>query len=239
MRQCVFCHGCHRSPRRKFTRQRWPIHETRACGADEPMSAVAFSGDGSLVAAAVPGSVALWDPAANSLVAVLAHPAAASSVAVSSLKFVPSTPYLVSTLQTSVSTLDSTATVTDKAIRKASGPPFAFWLADRGRGAATLTDIVAAFSSSSGPGVKLWNACLLQLQAEKGCFWAAGGREHRPTVAVRGGLEPHNSISLVVCSNACQLPGRGRQVRRLRCGPSSGACQAMGPWTATTCGPSC
>lgn len=61
------------------------------------MSAVAVSGDGSLVAAAMPGSVTLWDPAANSLVAVLAHPAAASSVAVSSLSFVPDTPYLVST----------------------------------------------------------------------------------------------------------------------------------------------
>ncbi len=65
------------------------------------MSAVAFSGDGSLVAAAMPGSVTLWDPAANSLVAVLAHPAAASSVAVSSLSFVAGTPYLVSTLLTS------------------------------------------------------------------------------------------------------------------------------------------
>ncbi|CAL5220765.1 g2829 [Coccomyxa viridis] len=62
---------------------------------DEPMSAVAFSGDGSLVAVAMPGSVTLWDPAANSLVAVLAHPPAASSVAVSSLSFVAETPYLV------------------------------------------------------------------------------------------------------------------------------------------------
>ncbi len=70
---------------------------THACAADEPMSAVAFSGDGSLVAVAMPGSVTLWDPAANSLVAVLAHPPAASSVAVSSLSFVAETPYLVST----------------------------------------------------------------------------------------------------------------------------------------------
>ena len=66
------------------------------------MSAVAFSGDGSLVAAAMPGSVTLWDRAINSLVAVLAHPAAASSVAVSSLSFVAGTPYLVSNLLTSL-----------------------------------------------------------------------------------------------------------------------------------------
>ena len=60
------------------------------------MSAVAFSGDGSLVAGAVPGGVTLWDPHANSLVAVLAHPAAAASVPMASLGFVPGTPYLVS-----------------------------------------------------------------------------------------------------------------------------------------------
>ena len=60
------------------------------------MSAVAFSGDGSLVAGAVPGSVTLWDPHANSLVAVLAQPAAAASVPMASLSFVPGTPYLVS-----------------------------------------------------------------------------------------------------------------------------------------------
>ena len=60
------------------------------------MSAVAFSGDGSLVAGAVLGSVTLWDPHANSLVAVLAHPAAAASVPMASLSFVPGTPYLVS-----------------------------------------------------------------------------------------------------------------------------------------------
>ena len=59
------------------------------------MSAVAFSGDGSLVAGAVPGSVTLWDPHTNSLVAVLAHPAAAASVHMASLSFVPGTPYLV------------------------------------------------------------------------------------------------------------------------------------------------
>jgi len=62
------------------------------------MSAVAFSGDGSLVAAAVKGSVTLWNPAVNSLVLVLAHPAAAASTAVSSLSFIAGTPYLVSQL---------------------------------------------------------------------------------------------------------------------------------------------
>ena len=78
-------------------------HKQRVCGsnaselaADEPMSAVAFSGDGSLVAAAVSGSVTLWDPAANALVAVMACPGAASSAVMSSLSFVPDTPYLVS-----------------------------------------------------------------------------------------------------------------------------------------------
>ena len=78
-------------------------HEQRIRGsnnsevaADEPMSAVAFSGDGSLVAAAVPGSVTLWDPVANALVAVMACPGAASSAVMSSLSFVPGTPYLVS-----------------------------------------------------------------------------------------------------------------------------------------------
>ena len=76
----------------------------RGYGADEAMSAVAFSGDGSLVAAAMPGSVTLWDPAANALVAVLAHPAAAGAVAASSLSFVAGTAYLVSMHLTSVNT---------------------------------------------------------------------------------------------------------------------------------------
>ena len=65
------------------------------------MSAVAFSGDGSLVAAAVSGSVTLWDPAANALVAVMACPGAASTAVMSSLSFVPGTPYLVSLPRTS------------------------------------------------------------------------------------------------------------------------------------------
>lgn len=60
------------------------------------MSAVAFGEDGSLVAAAVPGSVTLWDPVVNALVAVMACPGAASSALMSSLSFVPGTPYLVS-----------------------------------------------------------------------------------------------------------------------------------------------
>ena len=59
------------------------------------MSAVAFSDDGSLVAAAVPGSITLWDPMSNGLVAVLAHPTVAASVPVTTLRFVPGTPYLV------------------------------------------------------------------------------------------------------------------------------------------------
>lgn len=59
------------------------------------MTAAAFSGDGSLVAAAVPGSVTLWDPSANALVAVLANPAPAKDAAMSSLQFVPGTPFLV------------------------------------------------------------------------------------------------------------------------------------------------
>ena len=82
------------------------------------MSAVAVSGDGSLVAAAMPGSITLWDPAANSLVAVLAHPAAASSVAVSSLSFVPSTPYLVSTPLASSSELPLSALITIKVVSR-------------------------------------------------------------------------------------------------------------------------
>ena len=97
------------SVNKRFKETRDTAHEgenshpqMRACGADEAMSAVAFSGDGSLVAAAMPGSVTLWDPVANALVAVLAHPAAASSVSVSSLSFVACTPYLVSTLLTSL-----------------------------------------------------------------------------------------------------------------------------------------
>jgi WD40 repeat protein len=59
------------------------------------MSAVAFSGDGSLVAAAVTGSVTLWDPSSNALITVLANPAPARSSTMTHLQFVPSTQYLV------------------------------------------------------------------------------------------------------------------------------------------------
>ena len=63
--------------------------------AGRPITAVAFSGDGSLVAAAVPGSVTLWDPAQNALVAVLANPGPAKTGAMSNVQFVPGTPFLV------------------------------------------------------------------------------------------------------------------------------------------------
>ena len=59
------------------------------------MSAVAFSRDGSLIAAAVAGSVTLWDPSSNALAAVLANPAPARSSAMWRIEFVPGTPYLV------------------------------------------------------------------------------------------------------------------------------------------------
>lgn len=59
------------------------------------MSAVAFSGDGSLVAAAVTGSVTLWDPSSNALITVMANPAPARSSTMTRLEFVPSTQYLV------------------------------------------------------------------------------------------------------------------------------------------------
>lgn len=59
------------------------------------MSAVAFSEDGSLIATAVAGSVTLWDPKSNTLVAALANPATARSCAMWRLDFVPGTPYLV------------------------------------------------------------------------------------------------------------------------------------------------
>ena len=63
--------------------------------AGRPMTAAAFSGDGSLVAAAVPGSITLWDPAQNALVAVLANPGPARGSAMASVQFVPGTPFLV------------------------------------------------------------------------------------------------------------------------------------------------
>ena len=59
------------------------------------MSAVAFSGDGSLVAAAVTGSVTLWDPTSNALITVLANPAPARTSSMRRLEFVPGTPFLV------------------------------------------------------------------------------------------------------------------------------------------------
>ncbi|CAL8472222.1 g11764 [Coccomyxa elongata] len=61
----------------------------------QPMSAVAFSEDGSLIATAVAGSVTLWDPSSNTLIAALANPATARSCAMWRLDFVPGTPYLV------------------------------------------------------------------------------------------------------------------------------------------------
>ncbi len=59
------------------------------------MSAVTFSADGSLVAAAVSGGVTLWDPAANALVAVLPNPGPAAGSAMDCIHFVPGTPFLV------------------------------------------------------------------------------------------------------------------------------------------------
>ncbi len=64
------------------------------------MSAVAFSGDGSLVAAAVTGSVTLWDPSSNALITVLATPAPARSSAMRRLEFVPGTHFLVRPTET-------------------------------------------------------------------------------------------------------------------------------------------
>ena len=49
-------------------------HLTLACCVGEPLSAVAFSQDGSLLAAASGDAVTLWDAASNSLVTTLAAP---------------------------------------------------------------------------------------------------------------------------------------------------------------------
>ncbi|KAK9827341.1 hypothetical protein WJX81_007552 [Elliptochloris bilobata] len=62
---------------------------------DAPMTAAAFSADGSLVAVAAGDTVTLWDPAANALVAVLPPPAAhPPGSPFTRLAFVPGTPYL-------------------------------------------------------------------------------------------------------------------------------------------------
>lgn len=69
-------------------------HECKCTG--QSMTAVALSRDGSLVAVAVAGSVTLWDPSANALVAVLPHPAPASGCSMQRLDFIADTPFLVS-----------------------------------------------------------------------------------------------------------------------------------------------
>ena len=62
--------------------------------ADTPLHSVAFSADGSLVAAAASTCVILWNPQTAIFVATLPVPATWSSAVIWQLAFVPGTPFL-------------------------------------------------------------------------------------------------------------------------------------------------
>ena len=63
--------------------------------AGAPLSAAAFSSDGSLLAVASQDVVTLWDPDTNSMVASLASPPGNQGCPLVKLLFVPNTPFLV------------------------------------------------------------------------------------------------------------------------------------------------
>ena len=60
-----------------------------------PMSAAAFSSDGSLLAAASGDQVTLWDPYSNAMVSCIASPPANQGSPLRKLCFIPNSPYLV------------------------------------------------------------------------------------------------------------------------------------------------
>ena len=61
----------------------------------EPLSAAAFSSDGSLLAVAAQDLVTLWEPYSNSMITSLASPQSNQGCPLCKLLFVPNTPYLV------------------------------------------------------------------------------------------------------------------------------------------------